>query len=91
MLTIHKYPIPAKGPFSLDLPKDAKILNAEVQGRQGPQMWVLADPEAPMKKRFFQVVGTDELIDIPVSRLEFVSTFQMNSGSLVFHLFEIKE
>lgn len=69
----------------IDLPKDAEILT--VQNQNGtPQMWVLLDPDAPTVKRTFLIYGTGHNFDMKHYRYE--GTFQLESGVLVFHVFE---
>jgi hypothetical protein len=86
--TIWKYDVPAisrGGCSRISMPVGAKVLSVQVQGTT-PVMWASVDPAAPKKDRFFQIVGTGWNFD--PSGLEFVGTFQIDGGSLVFHLFE---
>lgn len=88
-LTVHKFPIPP-GVFKLMLPRGARILDAQMQGDQ-PQMWVLLDPDGPKVERTFYAVGTGHTIEgAGYDNLRYCGTFQMQGGSLVFHLFEAK-
>lgn len=92
MLTVHKYPVSCEDTFTLELPFNAKVLSADVQyGR--PQMWVLVDiNEVRKTRRTFRIAGTGHSILQPKDCLRFIDTFQLQleSGSLVFHLFEIE-
>ncbi len=88
MTTIYKYPV-APGAFILRIPKGARFLAAQVQ-QENPQMWFLLDPEADNESRFFVLAGTGERVP-DSDKLTHLSTFQMNGGALVFHLFEFKD
>ena len=86
MSTIWKYAIPVADKFTLDMPKGAKIISLQVQ-LGAPCIWAIVDPDLREKEREFVVVGTGhELPDYPV---EFIGTFQVNNGQLVFHVFEV--
>ena len=97
MHTIWKFPVPVSDEFKLDLPRGARFLSAQVQGSDFAvrehlrvQAWFLLDPEAPKERRKFCVIGTGhEIHGEPARpRLVHLSTFQIDGGRLVFHLFE---
>ncbi len=81
---IWKYPV--VGPqFMLRMPDGARVLS--IQNQQGsPQMWVLVDPDSPGVHREFLFYGTGHTM--PDDPGEFIGTFQVADGDLVFHLFE---
>jgi hypothetical protein len=70
------------------LPIGSKILTAQVQ-KGNPCIWALVDDEVttPQTRRF-RIAGTGHPIK-KESDLEYISTFQMYGGDLVFHVFEI--
>lgn len=91
MLTIFKYPVLLKNNFTLELPKDAKILTVQTQ-RGTPQLWAMVDSETEKEKRYFRLAGTGYTLgDDYLKIINYIGTFQMGNGVLVFHLFEIKE
>ena len=91
MLSIFKYPVLIQDHFTLELPKDAKILTVQTQ-RGTPQLWAMVDSETEKEKRYFRLTGTGHpLGDDYLRIINYVGTFQMANGTLVFHLFEIKE
>jgi len=91
MLTIFKYPVPIEDHFALELPKDAKILTVQIQ-RDTPQLWAMVDSETEKETRHFRLSGTGHpLGDDYLRIINYVGTFQIESGALVFHLFEIKK
>lgn len=89
-LTVHKYPvpIPLSDWFHLDLPSGARVLAVQMQYGH-PMIWVLVDPTLPLTRRVFRLAGTGHPIDlVPEQRLEYVGTFQIDGGALIFHIFE---
>ena len=85
MLTIWKYELPEPGAFTLDLPVGAIPLSVQMQ-RKKPILWALVNSEMPLKRRGFLLVGTGH--EIKELDLNFIGTFQMLGGDLIFHLFE---
>ena len=91
MLTIFKYPVPIEDHFTLELPRDAKILTVQIQ-KGIPQLWSMVDSETKKETRHFRLAGTGHPLGEDYLRINnYIGTFQMGNGALVFHLFEIKE
>ena len=90
MLQIWKYQIDPGTRFKIEMPKHSKILKVENQ-LNIPCMWVLVHPEFALETRRFIFVGTGHPIDFDINQLEFISTFQMQGGTFIFHIFEVKE
>jgi len=68
------------------MPLGAMILDVQVQDGE-PQIWALVDPLAKPVKRRFKSYGTGHTVNgLSVC---YVGTFQLNGGSLVFHVFEM--
>lgn len=88
MKTIWKYPA-AFGHFVRDLPKGAHVLAIQAQGDH-PQMWALVDQEATeAESREFLVVGTGKAYESKFwNDLNYIGTFQMEDGALIWHAFE---
>lgn len=86
MKRIFKYAVPLLDDFSLDMPKDAKVLSLQKQ-RGSTQLWALVNDDSPVEKRQFRIFGTGQPID-PDEVLNFIDTFQVHD--LVFHLFEVE-
>lgn len=71
--------------FSLDLPKGASILTAQMQGNFAI-MWALVETEMVMTKRTFVAYWTGaEMHDCHHRYINTVTT----SNGLVYHLFEV--
>ena len=84
MKTIWKYKLDNIG--GVEMPKGAEVLCVQVQDNE-PCLWALVDPNAAKEIRHFLVVGTGHVIE--KQYIKYVSTFQMHSGILVFHVFEV--
>lgn len=87
--TIWKFHVDATDKFSVKMPPHAKVLSVQTQFGN-PFMWVMVDPRyESTEERFFEVFGTghDIPVDIGVER-EYIGTFQLMQGTLIFHLFE---
>jgi hypothetical protein len=68
------------------IPKGAKLLSVQMQG-DTPQLWVLCDEKADKERRHIAIYGTGT--PLPDEPGEFISTFQLHGGALVFHAFEV--
>ncbi len=82
---IYKYPFGVCDFFQLSLPKGAEILSVQVQN-ETPCFWVLADPLEVQETRDFEILATGQPFDLTDQK--FIGTFQLQGGSLIFHLFE---
>ena len=92
MLTIYKYPVLyMENHFTLELPKNAKILTVQTQ-KGNPQLWAMVDSETEKETRHFRLAGTGHPLGEDYLRIiNYIGTFQMGNGELVFHLFEVKK
>lgn len=84
MTTIYKWTL-TPGSTDLHMPAGARVLTVQMQGDQ-PQLWALVEPEQPKEWRTFEIYGTGN--PMPANPGEYVATFQMDGGSLVWHVFE---
>jgi hypothetical protein len=83
---IYKYPVALEDVATVSLPSSAKILRFGAQGTQ-LFLWALVKPSTPNSVRHFRIAGTGH----PLGEWEgeFINTFEMMDGRLVFHAFEI--
>lgn len=89
MEKIFKYPIEVTDEQIVLLPTGAKILTIQNQG-DIPCLWALVNPTAPTDMAItIRIYGTGHDVTDSDS-LEYISTFQMMGGSLVFHSFIVK-
>jgi hypothetical protein len=69
----------------INIPHGAKLLAVQEQ-RGKPQLWALVDPGAKTYPRTFHLYMQGE--DLPDDPGQYVGTFQMPGGALVYHVFE---
>lgn len=87
MRTIYKYPLQLCELQSVEMIEGAQILCLQIQN-QNPCIWAYVDSEIKnTKDRIFITHGTggpmgNESLD------NYIGTYQINGGSLVFHVFE---
>lgn len=87
-MKIFKYKASLFDSFILEMPEGAKILSVQTQNNI-PFIWALVNPSAPLRKRTFRLAGTGHEIRETLKQLDFIDTFQMADGRLVFHVFEV--
>jgi len=85
--SVWKFPV-SLGGFSTRMPVGSEVLTVQVQELVGPCMWALVDPEAEEEVRVFVVVGTGHPMADEISAFDYIDTFQIHGGQLVWHLFE---
>jgi hypothetical protein len=85
---IYKYELSKSDCQNISMPIGAEILTCQAQN-QIPCIWALVDPKAETEIRTFEIYGTGHpvLSDMGTSR-KYISTFQLQGGLLVFHVFE---
>jgi len=85
-MKIWKYELPLIfGHYEIEMPKRAEILTVQLQ-HDRPCIWALVKPENEKEKRTFFIAGTGEY-DVE-SYDEYVGTFQILAGDIVYHVFE---
>jgi hypothetical protein len=87
MKKIWKYQIPDKTEFALSMPKDSKVLCLKVQHGIAC-VWVLVDTKKEPTQTRFEVFGTGWEIKKDVDYLDYIDTWQIANGELIFHLFK---
>lgn len=85
MKTIWKFPFEIEDNITIDMPFEAQILCIQTQN-ETPQIWALVEESNSIVPRHFEIFGTGQ--QITDGKRIYIETFQMYSGSLVFHLFE---
>lgn len=83
MKTIWKYEIPIQDRFYLQMPEGARVLSVQVQ-RGIPSLWATVDSSARNTIHDFELRGTGHALG---EVGDYLCTFQMHDGSLVWHLF----
>jgi hypothetical protein len=88
--TIWKYEIGVEDVQYIPMPKGAQILAVQAQ-QQLPCLWALVDPEKKheTETRIIETFGTGhEIDDAPPVMRNYVGTYQLHGGALVWHIFE---
>ena len=85
MKTIHKFPLEVTDEQRIEMPEGSEILCVQVQHGQ-PCVWAKVIPDAAKVKRLFAVYGTGHPMTVR-SADQYVGTFQLQGGALVFHVY----
>lgn len=83
---IFKYQLDTTDIQQIEMPQGAEILCLHTQNVT-PCIWALVNPDAPVSKRTFEIFGTGH--NIPEANRKYIGTYQLRSGDLVFHCFEL--
>lgn len=87
MPTIWKFSFETRDGVMIDMPEGAEILSLQLQNGM-PTIWALVHPERRLAARWFRIYGTGHPIDMEMEG-EFIGTYQLAGGALVFHVFEV--
>jgi hypothetical protein len=87
MKTVWKFPFEVRDTVELVVPMGAELLKIDAQGPLTPCMWFRVDTEMLKAIRRFEVRGTGHDCD---RTGEYLGSFQLMGGSLVFHVFDPK-
>ena len=85
MKTIWKYQIQTTDYQDIEMPIEAQILTVQVQNGE-PCLWALIDPDQKRGIRQIRIIGTGHIIDNSID--EYLGTYQLRDGALVFHVFD---
>lgn len=86
MEQIWKYELKVDGVQKINMPEGAKILTVQTQF-DNPCIWALVNPTNTLTVRNFEIYGTGH--NIQIGSRQYIGTFQVNSGFLIFHVFEL--
>lgn len=87
MKTVYKYKVCLEDVQILDLPKGAEILSVQHQHMSGLCLWALVDPSQELENVKIRIAGTSHPIKEDI--VNYIGTFQLQGGALVFHAFVI--
>lgn len=92
MSVIWKFPVKIEDQFSLDMPQGARVLCVQTQGDSSePFVWAEVNPDAEKESRKFRLFGTGHPMEAGEDWLEYIGTFQIRGGAIVFHLYEVDD
>jgi len=85
--TIYKFNLMVDDYQIINLPIGSKILCVQTQD-ESPYIWALVKPnEIILSEHHIRTFGTGH--DVPDNeRLNYIGTYQLKNGALVFHVFE---
>ena len=83
-MRIHKYPLKVADHQEIDMPLGARILCVQVQGGI-PCLWAEVSPESAPESRLIVTYGLGNPMG---SHAAYVGTYQLDGGSLTFHVYE---
>lgn len=84
MKAVWKYPIAVQSEQRIEIPEGALLLTVQIQGEL-PCLWAVVDRDAPLATLVLWTAGTGH--PLPSTEGEYLSTYQLQSGALVFHVF----
>jgi len=87
MRTIFKYPIATTDVQTINIPHGSQILCVQVQ-HGNAQIWALVDTNEGMQTTHTIVtVGTGHKLPSDIGATNYLGTYQLQGGALVFHVF----
>lgn len=84
--TIWKYNVKIDDVQTVAMPEGAKLLSVQVQHNL-VTIWAMVDPRNLNVNRIIQMAGTGHDMSERIMG-DFLGTFQIESGALVFHVFD---
>ena len=73
---------------TVTIPFAGQILTVQTKGDNVPLMWVLVDPDMPMRERYLGIYTTNTAVPDEPGR--YIDSFMISEGTLEFHLFEME-
>lgn len=91
-MTIWKFPLKVVDEQIVETEYPGEALSVQIQSGT-PCLWALVDPHSSMGKVKLRVrtFGTGNPIDTAAGIGQFVGTYQLEGGSLVFHVFVLRD
>ena len=85
MKTIWKITLQTIDLQGVQIPQGSELLTVQVQNG-APCLWVLCDSEAKPVHQDIAIHGTGH--EIPATTGDYIGTYQLSGGALVFHVFK---
>ena len=89
MRRIYKYKLETADDQTVMMPINAKILCVQVQN-EIPCLWAIVHDDTQEEARHFSIYGTGHQISPDCNVENYIGTYQIHDGRLVFHVFEHK-
>lgn len=87
MKTVWKYPLAVTDTQFVQMPKGAQLLTVQPQG-DAVCLWARVEDTNKPETRIIGIAGTGYPLPDD-TKLDYIGTFQLHGGSLVFHAFEV--
>lgn len=89
MVLIKTFSLKPGRSCSLEIPKEARILNMQERAGQ-VQVYLIFKESSPVEERHFLLAYDDEVIDKEIDKLVYIaSAFGKNAWNKSMHLFEV--
>lgn len=88
MKAIWKFMLQSEDLQQISMPKGAQILCVQVQHGM-PHLWAIVDIAAMHEMRAFWIIGTGHQHEV-VPIKNYIGTYQLMGGDLIFHVFELR-
>ena len=85
-LTIWKYELKAVDEQDITMPRGARILTVQAQYGTA-HLWAMVTPDSKPEKRKIHIRRTGDSTSSSCSHENYIGTFQLEGGELVFHVF----
>lgn len=82
-MTIHKYSL-SVGANEIEMPANSSVLTCQMHLYK-LAMWAIVNPDAPMKKRKFQVIAGSADLPFSCTDKNYIATVQ---DGYVYHIFD---
>lgn len=75
--------------FEIKMPKNAQLLNVDIDANNSPCIWALVYPQEEMEIRHFELFGTGQELhnDMGIER-KYVGSYSYGNGNFIGHIFE---
>ncbi len=86
---VWKFPLSPLGVSKITMPRSARILTAQAQGDAAVSLWAMVETEEVITEtRTIVILMTGQRTPVDPDGLRYISTLQIDNGTLVYHVFE---
>lgn len=92
--TIWKFPLSVTDGQTVMMPTGARCLSVQLQEHNGTLcVWAMVEPTLPTVERRFLMAGTGHPLPdiVAAGQARHLGTVQLDSGRLIFHVFEVPQ
>lgn len=88
--SVWKFPLRVEDEQTIEVPVGTEPLKAEMQNGE-LCLWMLVDTDVSFCRKKVLVFGTGHKVNDTIDRSDYVDSFMMHNGALVFHVFVTDE